>query len=55
MEKITPTSIRIENELKIELEKIAKIERRSLNNLIGIALADYVRRYNRKNNGTNID
>lgn len=46
MENIKPTSIRIETELKTELEKIAKIERRSLNNLIGIALADYVRRYN---------
>lgn len=50
----TPTSVRLDDDLKVELEKIAKREKRSLNNLINIALAYYVRQYNnRKNNGTN--
>ena len=51
-----PTSDRLDDDLKKELEKIAKREKRSLNNLINIALAYYIRQYNaRRNNGTNTD
>lgn len=44
MEKVKITSIRINESLKQELEIIAARERRSLNNLINIALMDFVKR-----------
>ena len=37
-----PTTIRITEDLKRELEEIAKIENMSLNNLINIILQHYV-------------
>lgn len=42
-------SLRIDSELKKQLENIAKDDRRSLNNLISIALEEYVLRKNRRN------
>ena len=40
--KVKPTSIRIPDDLKKELEKIAVSQSRSFNNLINIILRDYV-------------
>lgn len=40
--KIKPTSIRIPDDLKKELEKIATSQSRSFNNLINIILRDYI-------------
>ena len=37
-----PTTVRISEELKANLEEIAKRENRSLNNLINIILQSYV-------------
>lgn len=41
-DKVKPTSIRIPDDLKKELEKLAKSQSRSLNNLINIVLREYV-------------
>lgn len=43
-----PTTIRITEDLKQELEKIAKTENRSLNNLINIILQQYIANNKRK-------
>lgn len=40
--KVKPTSIRIPDDLKKELEKLAASQSRSLNNLINIVLREYV-------------
>lgn len=40
--KVKPTSIRIPDDLKKELEKLAVSQSRSLNNLINIVLREYV-------------
>lgn len=47
-EKTKTTSIRIDKDLRADLEAIAKKENRTLNNLIGVALAAYVRSYKAK-------
>lgn len=39
--KVKPTSIRIPDDLKKDLEKIAKSQSRSLNNLINVVLNEY--------------
>lgn len=44
-EKTLPTSIRIPEDLKKKLTAIAKKDNRSLNNLIMIALTDFVKKY----------
>lgn len=43
MEKTIPTTIRIPESLKSDLEKMALADNRSLNNLINIILQSYVR------------
>lgn len=45
MDAPKPTSLRLPPELKDRLDTIAKAEHRSLNNLIGLILQDYVDRY----------
>lgn len=40
--KVKPTSIRIPDDLKKELEKIAASQSRSFNNFINIILREYV-------------
>lgn len=45
MEKTTPTTIRIPETLKHDLEILAKNDNRSLNNLINIILQTYVRQH----------
>lgn len=40
--KIKPTSIRIPDDLKKKLEKIAVSQSRSFNNLINVILRDYI-------------
>lgn len=42
MGKTIPTTVRIPEELKSDLEQIAERESRSLNNLINIILQSYV-------------
>ena len=44
-EKTVATSIRIPEGLKAELERIAEQEDRTLNNLMLVALREYVRNY----------
>lgn len=44
MPETVVTTIRIEPELKQELEAVAKQEKRSLNNLIALILSDYIER-----------
>lgn len=39
---VKPTSIRIPDDLKKELEKIASSQSRSFNNLVNIVLREYV-------------
>ncbi len=42
----TSITIRIDKGLKLQLDKIKEIENRSFNNLVNVALIDYVARYN---------
>ena len=42
MDAPKPTSLRLPPELKARLDMIAKAEHRSLNNLIGLILQEYV-------------
>lgn len=45
-------TIRIPKNLKMQLDKIKDIEQRSFNNLINVALSDYVTRYNTQEKDT---
>jgi predicted transcriptional regulator len=42
---VAPTSIRIPRDLRDQLEKIAKEQRRSLSNLVLLVLEQFVERY----------
>ncbi len=50
MDAPKPTSLRLPPELKSRLDAIAKADHRSLNNLIGLILQEYVDKYDAKNN-----
>nr|DAE02644.1 MAG TPA: hypothetical protein [Siphoviridae sp. ctTwu10] len=45
-------TIRIPKTLKAQLDKIKEIEQRSFNNLVVVALSDYVLRYNEEKKDT---
>lgn len=45
---VKPTSIRIPDDLKKELEKIASSQSRSFNNLVNIVLREYVSNHSKK-------
>lgn len=44
-EKTVPFTIRLSESTKKKLEKIAEKESRSVNNVVGLAIAAYLRRY----------
>lgn len=44
----TAITIRIPKTLKSQLDNIKEIEQRSFNNLVCVALTDYVNKYNKK-------
>lgn len=46
-EKLFPTSVRLPESVKIELEKIAAAETRSLSNCILIAVKEYIANHRR--------
>ena len=48
----TAITIRIPKTLKSQLDKIKDIEQRSFNNLVNVALVDYVLRYNTEGKDT---
>ena len=48
----TAITIRIPKNLKTQLDKIKDIEQRSFNNLVNVALADYVLKYNTEKKDT---
>lgn len=48
MAKTLPLSLRLEPELKAELQRLAQADRRSLTNLVEIILEDYVAANKRK-------